>query len=82
MKNIGMIITVITLLCGIAVGYGQLTQKTEDVVKEVAEVKVEVKEIKGEEKIQQKELVEMQKFDIQQSMILERIVEKLDKMER
>ena len=75
MKYIGIIITVATLLGGIVYGYGELTQETKTIVGVVAEVKEEVKD-------HSKEIVDMQKFDIQQSMILERIVEKLDKLER
>ena len=68
MKYIGIIITVIVLIGGIIFGYGQLTTTVKKTEEKVEKHEVEID--KGKE------------VDIRQSMILERVTDNLDKLEK
>ena len=64
MKYIGVIVAVVLALLGLAIGYGALQQKTENVTEEVVQIKTEVD--KNEDRV-----VELEKFSVRQMMFTE-----------
>lgn len=85
LKYISVVITIFTLGGGIVFGYGQVTAKTEETIKEVAEVKEKIeKEVdKRESKDERHEadIDELQEFSVRQSMLIERVVDSLDRLD-
>lgn len=71
MKNLGIIVTIVLAIIGGAIAYGTLQNKANRVDK----VEIEVKEV-------ERRLDENEKIDIRQSVIQERTVRILDKIEQ
>ncbi len=74
MKHLPIIITILITLTTAAVGYGKLVNSEKETKEKVVEIKTEVKE--NVEKIH-----EAEKVNVEQSIIQERVIKLLDKLE-